>query len=91
MKTSNAPNPYGCMKEGDTPSWFYFRPAALQDPAHPEWGGWGGRFQPAERGLWRDAADAVNGKTEERATVWRWRPAFLRALFVHGTRSEAHA
>jgi hypothetical protein len=27
MKTWTAPNPHGCMKEGDTPSWFFFLPA----------------------------------------------------------------
>jgi hypothetical protein len=77
-KTWTAPNPHSALKEGDTPSWFYFRPSALQDPAHPEWGGLGGRFQRAERGLWRDAADAVAEKIDPRATVWRWRPAFQR-------------
>jgi hypothetical protein len=48
----------------------------LSDPAHPEWGGWGGRFRLAGRGLFRDAADTVESVTDARATVWRWRPAF---------------
>ena len=43
-KTWTAPNPHSALKEGDTPSWFYFRPTGLGDPQHPEWGGWGGRF-----------------------------------------------
>ena len=76
VKTWTAPNPHGCLKEGDTPSWFYFLPTGLGDPAHPEWGGWGGRFEPAGRGLYRDARDTVGGATDARATVWRWRPAF---------------
>ena len=75
-KTWTAPNPHGCLKEGDTPSWLYFLPTGLSDPAHPEWGCWGGRFQPAGRGLYRDAADSVGKATDARATVWRWRPAF---------------
>jgi hypothetical protein len=75
-KTWTAPNPNGCLKEGDTPSWLYFLPTGLNDPAHPEWGGWGGRFRPAGGGLFRDAADTVGTVTDARATVWRWRPAF---------------
>jgi len=74
--TWTAPNPHGCLKEGDTPSWLYFLPTGLSDPAHPDWGGWGGRFRPAGRGLFRDAADRVGTVTDARATVWRWRPAF---------------
>ncbi len=75
-KTWTAPNPHGVLKEGDTPSWFYFLPVGLGDPAHPEWGGWGGRFRPAGGGLYRDAADTVGDVTDARAAVWRWRPAF---------------
>jgi hypothetical protein len=43
--TWTAPNPHATLKEGDTPSWFYFLPTGLGDPAHPGWGGWGGRFR----------------------------------------------
>src|SRR5262249_38573382 len=75
-KTWTAPNPPSCLKEGDTPSWLYFLPTGLSDPAHPEWGCWGGRFRPADRGLFRDASDTVDKVTDARATVWRWRPAF---------------
>jgi hypothetical protein len=78
--TWTAPNPHSCLKEGDTPSWFYFLPVGLSDPAEPGWGGWGGRFRPAGRGLFRDAADTVDGTTDARATVWRWRPAFQADL-----------
>lgn len=76
VNTWTAPNPHGTMKEGDTPSWFYFLPVGLGDPAHPEWGGWGGRFEAAGGGLYRDAADAVGDSAHVRATVWRWREAF---------------
>jgi len=75
-KTWTAPNPNGALKEGDTPSWLYFLPMGLSDPAHPNWGSWGGRFVSAGQGLWVDAADTVQEKTHPRATVWRWRPDF---------------
>jgi hypothetical protein len=75
-RTWTAPNPHGCLKEGDTPSWLYFLPTGLSDPAHPEWGCWGGRFRAAGRRLFRDGADTVGKMTDARATVWRWRPAF---------------
>ncbi|HEU0141211.1 MAG TPA: nucleoside hydrolase-like domain-containing protein [Bryobacteraceae bacterium] len=75
-KTWTVPNPHSALKEGDTPSWFYFLANGLSDPAHPEWGGWGGRFLPAGGGLYRDAVDTVDGVIDARATVWRWRPAF---------------
>jgi hypothetical protein len=75
--TWTEPNPHGAIKEGDTPSWFYFLPHGLNDPQHPEWGGWGGRFtKTATKGVFRDAADTVGDQTHPRATVWRWRRAY---------------
>lgn len=75
-RTWTAPNPHSAIKEGDTPSWFYFLPIGLSDPGHPEWGGWGGRFQKDPNGLWRDAHDQIGEEKSARASVWRWRPAF---------------
>ena len=75
-QTWTEPNPHGTLKEGDTPSWFYFLPNGLSDPSHPEWGGWGGRFRYERGGLYRDATDTVGTVTDARATVWRWRSAF---------------
>jgi len=75
-KTWTAPNPNSALKEGDTPSWFFFLPNQLGDPAHPEWGGWGGRYAHTQAGLFRDAKDTVGNVTDARAAVWRWRPAF---------------
>lgn len=75
-RTWTAPNPHSAIKEGDTPSWFYFLPTGLTDPAHPEWGGWGGRFVRLKDQLYRDAHDTVGQTTDARAPVWRWRPAF---------------
>ena len=31
--------------EGDTPSWLNLIPDGLSDPEHPDWGGWGGRYE----------------------------------------------
>ena len=76
MKTWTAPNPHGVMKEGDTPSWFYFLPTGLNDAAHPEWGGWGGRFGSEKGTLFRDAKDAFQKGSDARRTVWRWREHF---------------
>lgn len=75
LKTWTAPNPHGVMKEGDTPSWFYFLPNGLGHSAHPQWGGWGGRFKPGQFS-YVDAEDTIEGGTSARATVWRWRPHF---------------
>lgn len=73
QKTWTAPNPNGAMKEGDTPSWFFFVNNGLSFPAHPEYGSWGGRYQMTEGGFYRDATDSVGDKNIARATVYRWR------------------
>lgn len=75
-RTWTAPNPHSAIKEGDTPSWFYFIPSGLSDPDHPGWGSWGGRFEQTKDGMWRDAQDTMVKVTSARATVWRWREAF---------------
>lgn len=78
-RTWTSPNPHATMKEGDTPSWFYFLPNGLSGPAHPGWGGWGGRFtRRAGDDTYRGAADTVDGVLSARATVWRWRDAYQR-------------
>lgn len=78
MRTWTKPNPYRCMKEGDTPSWLYFLSGiqGLADPARPGLGGWGGRFKAASPHLWIDAEDTVNGSIDCRANVWRWRTEY---------------
>jgi len=35
----------GYGMEGDTPSWLSLIPNGLTDPEHPDWGGWGGRYE----------------------------------------------
>jgi hypothetical protein len=74
--TWTAPNPHSTLKEGDTPSWFYFLPVGLSDAEHPEWGCWGGRFKKAAGNRYEDDRDTLNGVTEARANVYRWRPVF---------------
>ncbi len=73
-KTWTAPNPHSCMKEGDTPSWFFFLPSGGNDPADPTKPGWGGRFQQQPDGWYRDLP-ATDG-FDPRSTVSRHRPAF---------------
>ena len=94
-RTWTAPNPHATLKEGDTPSWFYFLPFGPGDPAHPGWGSWGGRFRRERGGLYRDATDTVGRVTDARSTVWRWRPAFqaefaARALWCVKPPAEAN-
>jgi hypothetical protein len=75
-KTWTTPNPHGVMKEGDTPSWFYFLKNGLNIAEQPELGGWGGRFIRNEQGYFSDATDSFGEVTNARATVFRWRTDF---------------
>ncbi len=66
------------LMEGDTPSFLNLINNGLSDPDHPEWGGWGGRYelytprlqrwhmQPETRPFYSDADDEVMG------TDMRW-------------------
>jgi hypothetical protein len=61
------------LMEGDTPSFLNLIGNGLGDPEHPNWGGWGGRYelytprtekwfmQPETRPLWTNAEDEVFG------------------------------
>ncbi|MEY2881276.1 MAG: hypothetical protein RLZZ15_3656 [Verrucomicrobiota bacterium] len=61
------------LMEGDTPSFLNLIANGLSDPDHPDWGGWGGRYElylprtqkwfaaPETRPLWADASDEVLG------------------------------
>jgi hypothetical protein len=61
------------LMEGDTPSFLNLINNGLSDPEHPDWGGWGGRYElytprlqkwhlTAEtRPIWSDADDEVLG------------------------------
>ena len=74
MKTWTKPNPHGCLKEGDTPSWFFFLPLGGNDPDDPAKPGWGGRYERSSDGWFRDFP-AKEG-FDPRETVYRWRPEF---------------
>lgn len=78
-KTYTAKNPHKALKEGDTPSWFYFLNNGLNVPAEPSFGGWGGRFARNDT-FWQDAKDTVGEETSGIATTWRWRPAYQNAF-----------
>jgi len=61
------------LMEGDTPSFLGLIDNGLNAPGHPDWGGWGGRYEwytprmrkwfaePETRPLWTDAEDEVPG------------------------------
>lgn len=61
------------LMEGDTPSYLNLISNGLNNPEHPDWGGWGGRYelytprlqkwflQPETRPIWSDAQDEVFG------------------------------
>lgn len=73
-KTWTAPNQHGCLKEGDTPSWFFFLPIGGNDPSDPSKPGWGGQFQRDPDGWFRDLS-ARDG-FDPRTTISRWRPQY---------------
>lgn len=76
VKTWTAPNPHACLKEGDTPSWFFFLPRGGNDPRDPTKPGWGGQFVREPDGWFRDPPATAGG--DPRETVSRWRPEFQR-------------
>ena len=61
------------LMEGDSPSFMYLFDNGLNSPDHPDWGGWGGRYElytprmrkwhlyPESRPIWSDAEDEVLG------------------------------
>lgn len=73
-QTWTAPNPHGCLKEGDTPAWFFFLPRGGNDPADPTKPGWGGQFQRQADGWYTDLA--ATDDFDPRTTVSRWRKHF---------------
>ena len=73
-RTFTAPNPNQCIKEGDTPSWFFFLPLGGNNPSDPTTSGWGGQFVSTPDGWWRD--QPRTDSYDPRTTVSRWRTAF---------------
>lgn len=76
LKTWTAPNSNSCLKEGDTPSWFFFLPLGGNDPADPSKPGWGGQYERQPDGWYRDFP--VREGFDPRHSVSRWRGDFQR-------------
>lgn len=65
--------PMEFLMEGDTPSFLFLVNNGLNNPEHPDWGSWGGRYEyyqprkerwflePETRALWTDTMDEVFG------------------------------
>ena len=75
--------PHTFIMEGDTPSFLGLIANGLNEPEHPEWGGWGGRYIQSYEGSGHrgDAQDRfvdADGKSwsGNQATIFRWRNAF---------------
>jgi hypothetical protein len=76
VKTHTRPNPHACLKEGDTPAWFFFLPLGGNDPRDPSKPGWGGQFAREPDGWYRDLP--AKPGFEPMDTVNRWRPDYQR-------------
>lgn len=74
VATWTKPNPHGCLKEGDTPAWFFFLRSGGNDPADPTRPGWGGRYVPDADGWYRDPPASPG--FDPRSVVHRWREEF---------------
>lgn len=65
------------QKEGDTMTFLYIIPTGMNDPEHPEWGSWAGRYgrNKEERGrpyYWANQSDSWQGSDERDNTLKRW-------------------
>ena len=76
VKTHTRPNPHACLKEGDTPAWFFFLSLGGNDPGDPTQPGWGGQFARETDGWYRDPPPKPG--FEPMDTVNRWRPDYQR-------------
>lgn len=61
------------MKEYATPSFTGLLDNGLNNPEHPEWGGFGGRFKRVVNNYYVDDKDFYNGEFNQPNTVARWR------------------
>jgi hypothetical protein len=73
-QTWTDPNSHRCLKEGDTPSWFFFLPVGGNNPVDPTQPGWGGRYQREPDGWYRDLP--ITGDFDPRTTVSQHRTAY---------------
>ncbi len=65
------------QKEGDTMTFLYLVPTGMNDPEHPGWGSWAGRYGaqeqfPGKNYFWANQADAWHGATNRDNTLARW-------------------
>jgi hypothetical protein len=67
------------QKEGDTYTFLYLLPTGMNDPLHPEWGSWAGRFGVREdwkptnpNYYWANQQDTWNGTTNRDNMLKRW-------------------
>lgn len=65
------------QKEGDSASFIYLIPTGMNDPEHPEWGSWAGRYARRTdftngRYYWAVAEDTWQGTTHRDNTLARW-------------------
>ncbi|OJW19985.1 MAG: hypothetical protein BGO49_10720 [Planctomycetales bacterium 71-10] len=67
------------QKEGDTLMFLYLIPTGMNDPEHPAWGSWAGRFgvrediqPPDPNDFWANVRDAWRGPAHRDNTLRRW-------------------
>lgn len=87
------------QKEGDTMSFLYLVPTGMNDPMHPEWGSWAGRYgrnpaHPDRQYYWANQQDTWEGSTDRDNTLKRWAAALqndFRARLDWCVQDPAHA
>ena len=67
------------QKEGDSAYFIYLIPTGMNDPEHPEWGAWSGRYAPRDDRQppipgywWATASDTWQGTTRRDNVLARW-------------------
>ncbi len=65
------------QKEGDSMTFLYLAPTGMNDPNHPGWGSWAGRYGlnenfPGKNYFWANQIDVWNGTTNRDNTLARW-------------------
>lgn len=65
------------QKEGDSMTFLYLVPTGMNDPEHPRWGSWAGRYghnenHPGRAYFWANQTDGWEGSTNRDNTLRRW-------------------
>jgi len=87
------------QKEGDTMSFLYLVPTGMNDPEHPDWGSWAGRYgrnetMPDRPYYWANQPDTWEGTTHRENSLKRWAVALqndFRARLEWCVKDRAHA